>query len=78
MYDSKTPICYYTRSALALDRRHFELAPGSAPPIESLNVTLQPKDGLLLRLAPLGGEVGSGGEGGEGATPPPTLEYVKD
>ena len=38
---------------------------GSAPPTESLNVTLQPKDGLLLRLAPLGGK---GGKGGEGAT----------
>ena len=65
---SKTPgypVCYHTRSALALDRRHFELAPGSAPPTESLNVTLQPKDGLLLRLAPLGGK---GGKGGEGAT----------
>ena len=48
-----------------MDRRHFELAPGSAPPTESLNVTLQPKDGLLLRLAPLGGK---GGKGGEGAT----------
>ena len=27
-------------------------------------MTLQPKDGLLLRLAPLGGEGGEGGEGG--------------
>ena len=64
-----------------MDRRHFELAPGSAPPTESLNVTLQPKDGLLLRLTPLGGKAdkgGEGGEGGEGATPPPTHEYVKD
>jgi len=65
-------------SLLAHVLRHFELAPGSAPPTESLNVTLQPKDGLLLRLTPLGGKGGSGGEGGEGATPPPTLEYVKD
>ena len=43
-------------SLLAHVLRHFQLAPGSAPPTESLNVTLAPADGLLLRLAPLGGK----------------------
>ena len=33
--------------------RAFVLAPGSAPPVENLTVTLQPRDGLLLRLTPL-------------------------